>query len=201
MTDPDSSPPEPDHAPAASSPPPKSVSIQDQEDHRVLRYRDPSLGLRLLGLPLMYVVTVAGHAISVGGYPASEVIAATVIGALVLLFPVAMILNATTITVGDRELVVTRGPLSLSRTRRLRVDEIENLHVKGESGQQSGNLSFQLRAALEGVEKPLVLARLWRDHEVGYYLGNAIYERLGWPGEVGFVGTGNRRGPPRPRPF
>jgi len=185
----------------APSPAPACVTHREQDGSLVIRYQDRRLGLALLTLPVWYFATVVLWAVGAGGVPVSELVGAGVIGVLVLLVPVAMIVNATVITVNDGELIVVRGPLSLSRTKRLRASEIENLHVKAERGQQSGKASFHLRAMLTGVDAPEVLVRLHRDHEPGYYIGNLIYARLGRPGEVGFVGTGKRRGPVRLRPF
>lgn len=183
--------------------PPKGVSVREQEGRLILQHRNPTVGYGLLSMFIMYVIIIVGYGISVGGFPASDFIPIAIIGVAFLILPLALIINATTITVSYRELVAARGPLSLSRTKRLRADEIENLHVKAETNgtQSSRGVKYRLRAALTGVEEPVVLARLGKDYEAGYYIGNMIAEKIGLSGEVGFVGSGKRRGPVRPRPF
>ena len=200
MTTDDNSPPVINFEPFDPSQPPDCVTQHELGNSLVIRYQDRTLGFALLSLPAMYFITIIGYTISVGGVPVSELIGAGILGLGVLLIPVSMIVNATLITVNEQELIVTRGPLSLSRTKKLLAVEIENLHVKAWVGQKSG-MSFHLRASLHGEDKPKVLIRLNRDHEPGYYVGNLIYGKLGLHGEVGFVGGGNRRGPVRPRPF
>lgn len=196
---------ESERIPTLPSSPPKGISIQEQEGHLTLQHRNPTTGYGLLSMFIIYVIIVVAYAVSSGGFPASEIIVTAVIGLLILVVPLALIINTTTITVKYPELMATRGPLSLVQTRRLRTDAIENLHVKAETnsntGGSSGNIRYHLRATLTGKEDPIVLARLGKDYEAAYYIGNKIYEKLGLSGEVGFVGSGKRRGPVRPRPF
>ena len=205
MNTPDNSAQEDERGPIEPCSPPRGVSVQEHEGQLILQHRNPTTGYGLLSAFIMYVIIVVAYAAVSGGFPISEIIVAAVIGLLILIIPLAMIINTTTITVSCSELIAARGPLSLSRTRRLTTDEIENLHVKAEtnanSGGSSGNIRYHLRAVLTGEEEPVVLARLGKDYEAGYYIGNMIYEKLGLTDEVGFVGSGKRKGPVRPRPF
>jgi len=189
MKNPVSPPPVLDPVPFDPSQPPDCITLHEQGDSLVIRYKDPSLGYGLLGLPAMYVFTIVAYTISVGGVPISELIGAAVLGVLIALIPVAMIINVTTITIGGGEMVITRGPLSLSSRKQLRADEIEGLHVKAERGQKSGSTTFNLRAMLTGTDKPRLLMRFGRDNETAFFMGKLIFGRLGLPGELTFVGV------------
>ena len=189
----------------APSSPPKGVSVNEQGALLILQHKNSTTGYGLLSMFIIYAIIIVAYGVSSGGFPTSEIIVAAVIGLLILVVPLALIINTTTITLKYPELIANRGPLSLLRTKRLRTDAIENLHVKAETnsnaGGSSGNIRYHLRATLKGEEEPIILARLGKDYEAAYYIGNKIYEKLGLSGEVGFVGSGKRRGPVRPRPF
>ncbi len=137
------------------------------------------------------MVTIVAYTISIGGVPILELIGAAILGVLIALIPVAMIINATTIVVSDRELIITRGPLSLSSKKKLLAVEIEGLHVKAERGGQSGHATFHLRAMLTGADKPKLLMRFGRNNENAFFMGKVIFGKLGLPGQVMFLGTGS----------
>ena len=114
MNTPDNSAQEDERGPIEPCSPPRGGSVQEHEGQLILQHRNPTTGYGLLSAFIMYVIIVVAYAAVSGGFPISEIIVAAVIGLLILIIPLAMIINTTTITVSYSELI-DRSPNSQVR--------------------------------------------------------------------------------------
>ena len=119
-----------------------------------------------------------------GGYVAAFLGLFCFVGALMAYFTLAVMVNATVITVG-RELTVRQGPLPMPGNRTLSASEVGQLYVtervsrsSSNHGRSSISITFDLRARLKNGDG-VILLRSLVEAEEALYLEQLMEAELG----------------------
>ncbi len=169
--------------PGAYPLPPDGVTLEQQDGSLILRHKETfRTGIVFLVLSAQFFFTILIYSFAQSGVSITQFAVVTAITAIGVYVGVSKVINVTTVWVSESEMVIARGPMPLSSTKRLPTDQFVGLQMKVHVNKNSQ--SYSLVASLDGARKPRRLVGFSRDLDRAKYYKSVLSRRLGLPEDL-----------------